>query len=320
MSLSKNNDWFMPAMRQLGGLNECLSQVIRIEQQRLAFAQGLQQSLCQYAGKSTDSLTELKRRGRELQQTIELRLGMLSPEREAPWFRAGSLLESGPFAPKVSQDPILLPFQPQQALELKQQIVQAWSAGNVPDFNFVKQGPCVWLELLEQNACFMRIMQVRVLSQTYSLLDLAEQLPDHLESQSLRLFLLNVKSLALAVREQLADMYRQLFQATAPFLERQHERALQAEQEAFRQTRLRDSADDIREHLKSRRQEKWQRVSDEERQALDVLELNEWPDAALLKRKFRELAMRYHPDRDEGDAERFRRINAAYQRLHERMR
>lgn len=320
MSVIKKNDWFMPAMRQIGGLNECLTQVIRIEQQRLALTQSLQHSLCQYSGKSSDSLTELKRRGHELQQTIDLRLGLLIPDREAPWFRAGSLLESGPFSPKVNQDPILLPFQPQLALELRHQIVQAWSAGEVPDFSFVKRGPCVWLELLEQNACFRRIVTVRVLSQTFSLLDLPDQLPECLDSQSLRMFLINVRNLALSVREQLEDMYRQLFRATVPFLERQFDRALRADQENHRKAQFHGSAGDIREQLKSRRQETCTRISTEDRLALDILELNEWPDAGALKRKFRELAMRYHPDRDAGDSERFRNINAAYQRLNERVR
>lgn len=55
-----------------------------------------------------------------------------------------------------------------------------------------------------------------------------------------------------------------------------------------------------------------------EREALEVLELEGEPSEHQIKARFRELAKRYHPDQNPGDAEaeaRFQRIRAAYDLL-----
>lgn len=51
------------------------------------------------------------------------------------------------------------------------------------------------------------------------------------------------------------------------------------------------------------------------RESLRVLDLPEAADLAMVKRKFRHLAMRHHPDRGARSAERFNEINRAYRLL-----
>ncbi len=50
-------------------------------------------------------------------------------------------------------------------------------------------------------------------------------------------------------------------------------------------------------------------------ESLDILDLPRTADLAMLKRKFRRLAMEHHPDRGAASHERFNRINRAYRIL-----
>jgi len=47
----------------------------------------------------------------------------------------------------------------------------------------------------------------------------------------------------------------------------------------------------------------------------DILEVAEDADAATLKKKYRELARKYHPDRNQNDVEKFKEISLAYATL-----
>jgi len=60
----------------------------------------------------------------------------------------------------------------------------------------------------------------------------------------------------------------------------------------------------------------WRRLGAREGREADLaaLGLEEGADEAAIRRRFRELAMRHHPDRG-GDPERFQAIRAAYERL-----
>ena len=56
-------------------------------------------------------------------------------------------------------------------------------------------------------------------------------------------------------------------------------------------------------------------LREEERKALAILSLG-WPvSLEEIKRQYRKMAKRFHPDSENGHAERFRRINEAYRLL-----
>lgn len=65
----------------------------------------------------------------------------------------------------------------------------------------------------------------------------------------------------------------------------------------------------------------WRRLAEggDRQRDLEILGLDETADRATLRRRYRELAMRHHPDRG-GEAETFQRIQAAYARLSRRGR
>ncbi len=85
-------------------------------------------------------------------------------------------------------------------------------------------------------------------------------------------------------------------------------RAYYLDLEALRRTR----PEDVAALLESF----WRRLGAREGRAADLaaLGLEEGADEAAIRRRFRELAMRHHPDRG-GDPERFQAIRAAYERL-----
>jgi len=52
------------------------------------------------------------------------------------------------------------------------------------------------------------------------------------------------------------------------------------------------------------------------------LELSRWPKPSwgTVQKRYRELALKYHPDRAGGDADRMRRLNEAYKKLRPRQK
>jgi len=330
-----SQDWFLPAMSRERPLRDCLQNVQRLGEQRLSFVRALSTNLCAYAGKSGDSLTELRRRLKEFEDTLSFRLPLLSAERSGAWFRAFNSHGVGPFPPALLTEPVMAPHPASSIPELRRALQKAFATRRVGVLPFSPATPSLWLHLLSLNQA---LEQVIVLPPPYAdlRLDTAEAaLAPELASDMLLSFLREVAASANAARATLDGLFGMLWESSCAFWRHYGaEAALPRSAAATSRPQrrqpspahdkaqdFRDKAQDMRSQFRERRRTLGPKppynLSD--LTALRCMELETMPSRPQLRQRYLELARRLHPDLEGGNEDGFKALGRAYSHLSRRL-
>ncbi|MFW7378593.1 MAG: hypothetical protein ACOH5I_07300 [Oligoflexus sp.] len=308
--LRQQQDWFRPAMEATGPLHSCLDQVIRLEDAKLKLVQCLKKNLC--SNGASDRVTALRRQIYDFSRTLDMRLGLLSFDRPAAWFRRCQSKDLGPFPGAIHEDPVFLPFDPIQAKVLKVELKTAWTErqAEVRCFGLVSEG-CLWLSLLDFNCRWDRLCEFPEPYADLRLDELPEALPDELYSEALQAFLQRVKGAVMACRADLDQCFDRLWKASDPFLAKQFTDALQRQR-----GHARSHDESARQQQSSDGYRQWANVQDKRLSySLSFMSFSRIPDKEELKRRFRCLARQFHPDFEGGSEEQFKALNQHYRQI-----
>lgn len=312
------DDWFLPAMEARGALDHCLDQVVRLQEAKLSLVQGLKKNICAGSRQVPDRITELRRQIYDFAKTLEMRLGILSFDRPAAWFRQSYAHELGPFPGKISQEAIFLPFDPMKAKLLKVELKTAWTQRSETVRSFEREdasgSTCLWLILLEFNHRWDKICELPEPFEDLRLDELPEALPDELASKALEAFLQRVRGAIAACREDLDRCFDTLWQASDPFLAKQFMLACQKQQAgSYRRSTYRSHGDFY--HHSWSPPGKARNSSAQLEEALKFMEFSTLPSREDLRKRYRNLARQYHPDFEGGSEEKFKSLNQYYRTL-----
>ncbi len=320
MSSSKQSregsaDWFLPAIFSDGDVQECLQTVIRVEQQKITFVSMLQHHLCSYRGRSSDSISELSQRVRKLENTLNFRIGMLAPERKGAWFREALRQRTGPFPESIYAEPVFASYNIEDTDRLRHAVQRAWHERRCPPLPFTKAQPCLWSTVLELNQAYEQVCRLERPFQNCRLDQLPDGLPDDLATASLRAFLAKVSTKAQGVRQELDHCFEMLWRASCGFWD---EQLRQERRKTQRQAHFQQTAEDIRDKFRERRNHVRRAMTTMDAQALKFFGLEEFPNKADLRRLYLDLARRYHPDCG-GSEDQFKQLTRYHAHLQQRL-
>ena len=346
-----DNDWFLPAIFADGSVSACLGAVIVELERRREFVVAIKSRLDPQNGNGADAVTDLGNRIKPLENTLRTRLPMLLPDRPGAWFRVSAARTSGPFATSILHEPVFAPYGSAPNHLVRDGLVSAWNSGAGSVGVFRVGIRCLWLTLLELNARYRGISDLSDVGGSRSKagaycglgLDLLpEGLPGELDCKSLRAFLTNVRNELTGCRQRLDACYRDLLQATDVFFEQQAVSAASAASAAgsggsggsgglggeartgAQAGGWRDRADEFRDEQSRRRNEASQQragavfKTSRDIEALRYFGFSDFPAADELRRKYLELAKRYHPDAGSGHEEKFKTLSRVYEHLLQR--
>ncbi len=334
-------DWFLPAIECNGTVSDSLTAVLGELAQRTNFIASLKACLEASGGRGVDAVTDLSQRIRGLENTLKFRLGILRPERPQAWFRAPAATSTGPFSATLIDEPVFAPYEPWEAERVKRELYVLWSQRRAKQLPFRDDSDCLWRTLLQFNADFRRITELPAPFAGVTLEQLPDALPPHLDSRALRAFLLNVRNEVLGARERLDVCYRQLRDACEKFWtfqldqeqrarpfgdkpqpppQAQHHQGQQNGGSYGQSGRTNAQADSMREEFKRRRQTKTQApsarlLSGADVDALRFMGFEDVPPPEVLRQRYIVLAKQFHPDRNGGNENAFKRLSSAYSHL-----
>ncbi len=306
-------DWFAPAILADGHVADSLNQLIADLDAKQVFAKALRFNLWELSRVSgRDSLTSLKTELKEFERTLAFRLGMLSPDREAPWFRPLLGDKFGPFQAAMLKEPMLGKYDVERIDAVRSAIVSAWNKSDPTVLYFKDAGPTLWHRLLEIAAHWQALMSLQVGERELRLDQLPDELPLVFDSRMLRAFLVNVRSEALNARHHLDQLYNKLLAACETLWAAQQVRHATKSQNPYHST-----AERVRAEMRERRQSAKAKpiISVNEMQALRFMGFSDLPEETALKKRYHELAKRMHPDCHGGSEESFKMLTKAYHDL-----
>lgn len=315
------NDWFLPAIFTDGSVGACLGAVVSELERRREFVVSLKSRLEPGNTGLVDAVTDLGNRIKPLENTLRTRLPMLLPDRPGAWFRVSAARTSGPFATSVLHEPVFAPYGSAPPALVREGLVSAWSSGAASVGVFRVGIRCLWLTLLELNARYRAINELDGIFTGLALDRLPDGLPDHLDCKSLRAFLSNVKNEMQGCRQRLDTCYRDLLASSDLYFEHQAKAVASNGAGAWR-----DRADDFRDE-QSRRRNAFAsgpgRAGATVKTAKDIEALryfgfSDFPAQEELRRKYLELAKKYHPDAGTGHEEKFKTLSRVYEHLLQR--
>jgi hypothetical protein len=326
------NDWFLPAIFTDGSVGDCLGAVISELEQRRDFVVAVKSRL--EPGNTTnggnaariDAVTDLGNRIKPLENTLRTRLPMLLPDRPGAWFRVSAARTSGPFATAVLHEPVFAPYGSAPPALVREGLVNAWKGGATSVGVFRVGIRCLWLTLLELNARYRAINELDGDHAGLALDRLPDGLPGHLDCKSLRAFLANVRNELQGCRERLDACYRDLLASSDLYFDHQ---ARNAPGTGTGAGAWRDRAEDFRDE-QSRRRNAFSPGSGspgrsgatiktaKDIEALRYFGFSDFPAVEELRRKYLELAKKYHPDSGTGHEEKFKTLSRVYDHLLQR--
>lgn len=315
--MQSENDWFLPAIFTDGTVGACLGAVVGELERRRDFIVAVQTRLDPPNGFNIDAVTELGNRIRPLENTLRTRLPMLLPDRPGPWFRVSAARTSGPFATSILHEPVFAPYGSAPNHLVREGLVTAWKNGDASVGVFRVGIRCLWLTLLEVNARYRVINELDGVHSALALDRLPDGLPDALDSKSLRAFLTNVRNEMRTCRQRLDACYGELLGASDNFFEQQSK-------SGPRPGAWRDKAEDFRDEQSRRRNEASQQragasiKTSRDIEALRYFGFSDFPAQDELRRKYLELARKYHPDAGTGHEEKFKTLGRVYEHLLQR--
>lgn len=309
----KGLDWFRPAMETRASLEHCLGVVEQNERSKLAFVGALRQQLCHDRAGASDTITAIRQRLRRLVQTVDYRLLQQNHKHPDQWFRRLGQAELGLLAPGMQPEPILASFEPIQAKALQHELKRCWQQRAATIHYFTGDEPCLWQQLLQLNTQWEQVARLPDPFADLRMEELPEGLPDELYSEALLAFLERVKGALLACRAELDELYELLWQASDPIFATLFSQACR--QQRRQSAHKGAQADGVPRGGGGR----WL-VPAAYRHALEFFEFDDFPtDREHLKRQYRKLARRYHPDSASGDESLFRTLSQYYRELMDAM-
>ncbi len=329
------NDWFLPAIFTDGSVGDCLTAVVSELERRRDFVVAVKSRLEPggVPGQATsgnqskiDAVTDLSSRIKPLENTLRTRLPMLLPDRPAAWFRVPAARTSGPFATSVLHEPVFAPYGSAPSDLVREGLVNAWKSGAVSVGVFRVGIRCLWLTLLELNGRYRAINELDGEFSGLALDCLPDGLPGYLDCKSLRAFLSNVRNELQGCRQRLDACYRDLLAASDNYFAYQASAASQGAGAQSRTGAWRDRAEDFRDE-QSRRRQAFSSGSGragatvktaKDIEALRYFGFSDFPAQDELRKKYLELAKKYHPDSGTGHEEKFKTLSRVYEHLLQR--
>lgn len=313
-------DWFHKAMSTKGSVSHCLDAVIAELDERRLFTLVLKQILTKDNLKGLDNISLISQRVKTLEDTLNFRLSLLSPQRCSAWFRSSTTQNTGPFAPAIMNEAVFPKFDAYQTAEVKHAITSSWEKGSLVEFFAKNTQNSLWSMLLQLNQELFQLNRFPAPFEHLNLELLPEKLPDHLASQEIKRFLFNVKKEYLAVRRRLDRCYERFWELSLAFWryytfvnKREHER----------ESIPNEVADRMREKFKQRREQNRQQQSQmrrtlsPEQEYLKFMGFHHAPCRQDLKKRYILMAKQMHPDKG-GDALTFQQLTEAFKHLDEK--
>jgi hypothetical protein len=326
------NDWFLTAILNDGSVSSCLEAVISELDLRRAFVAALKNRLDPPTGTSVDAVTDLSNRLKPIENTLRARLPLLLPDRPGAWFRVPAARSGGPFSTSIVHEPVFAPYGSAPPQMVREALLSSWNAGAASVGVFRVGIRCLWLSLLELNARYKAINSIEValpsgMVHRMMLDGLPDGLQDQLDCRSLRAFLGNVKMELISCRQRLDACKRDLLAASDLFFDQQSRPGRN------RTGAWRDKADEFRDEQSRRRastgSERAGAASSPGRdgglktardlEALRYFGFSEFPTQEELRKRYLDLAKRFHPDATTGHEEKFKMLSRVYEHLLQRV-
>ncbi|MGE0173448.1 MAG: J domain-containing protein [Oligoflexales bacterium] len=303
-------DWFAPVLVGDDSVEECLQRVIRSQSLRVQFTECLRRNLCFYKGRSTDSVTEIRRRAKELHNTLTFRLGMLSGERQGAWFRETPKVGASPFSSGILPEPVFNRYELGNVDRVQAALESSFKERKIFPIPFSEQGPSLWLTLLELNCGLEQVCALDKPFESLRFNSLPANLPEGLRSPLLEKFLHNVKTHVLHAQTEIAKCYEILWEGSCKLWDFQRAQLKrQAQQETYK-----ERASHIRDELRKRRST-LPRFKKADYEALRFMQFEDLPTKAELKKRYIDLAKKWHPDLQGGNEEKFKLLSVSYAQL-----
>ncbi len=268
--------------------------------QRLVFTESLRKAL---KGKtsSKDSISELISATEKFQKTLELRLPLLDYKRKDSWLREyNSSMNQAFFSVETSKLPVFLSFKLENSKTLLRQIYLAWDNKKSNLASLFKVGDCLLLELLRLNEAWHEIDSFSELFPSLKLSEFNGEVNEYIDSKALKAYLFKVKKHIILARKCIDSCFEYFMDYAHPFLKHQIKLAREFEESQGNFKKHNDSFNFNKSSYKT---------------ALDFMGFALQPNKEGLKKKYRLLAKKYHPDCPGGSAEMFKKLSEAFREI-----
>jgi hypothetical protein len=315
-------DWFLPAIESDRTVRSSFEGVLQDLAHRVEFVQVLRDRLCDSESPDLDTISQLLKEVRFLKSSLQSRLGILSADRPAAWFRPSIAQSAGPFSQPIAREPMFFSHGAEDIPDIHQELENLWSTRSQPTSRWINS-PTIWGLILGLNHRYESICRLHGKHCSGLRLDrLPESLPERLNSPILRGFLQNVRVKALEVRTALDQLYSDMFAASEKLWDSMRRQA--EEQRGSRMYRHTETAQRAKDEFRERRQSAARArtilLSQPVLDALAIMRFTELPDLQGLKRRYLELARELHPDHNPGKDDEFKKLGEAYTYLTRRIK
>jgi hypothetical protein len=314
-------DWFAPALYEDHTVAQSLAAVNKQLQVKLDFVRALAGKLC--GDSRLDSISLLISNCRRIEASLDGRIDVLRPEREADWFKVAEHAMEGPFTVASIKHPIMPKYSIWDHQKLKDQILDCWAKAEAEISSF--SGPSLWHELLALNSQWNRINAIEFDGSNYKLETNPEELPDSLKSPVFLGFMRNVQKRLNEAHLHLERLFGRLMSSSEQLWKYQESR-LQRQNSEFNEKPTSNpdplaqhfrAAKKMREEFRKRRQVQrpTQQINATLRSALKFMGFDKMPEPEGLKRKYRIMARTLHPDCNNGEDSEFKQLAESYRVL-----
>lgn len=307
-------DWFAPAVVEKGSVGQCLDAVAASLNVRLDLIRQIKSRLVGKTPSSLDRLTSFGKKLDFLETTVSSRCELLRTENPAAWFRSPAAATVGPFQKDHLKHPVFGKYQISDTDLVRHSVERAWYERSLERLKFDHRNT-LWGALIHTKCVFYEMITLEGPYEGRTLANVSEVIEASVASASFLAFLAKVTEEVKRVLTRLDKIYEVLWNKCEKFWLSQRSDHEKQQRESYG-----EHAKRIRDEFRSRRNSaSEQRVLGKdnfrsEKDALKMFGFSELPDEAVLKRKYRELARKLHPDAG-GDSEKFLSLNEAYTTL-----
>lgn len=323
-------DWFEPALQGSGSLAAGFERVIAMEECKLQFVRCLKAAVLSPVPHAPDRIALLHQDVKVLDQTLQLRLGMLAMDRPQAWFRHSPATERGPFAATVYEEPIFTRFEEQRAVSIRHLLPELWRTGQL-SCEAYDPSNSVWGRLLLLKKKFAQLNQLPHPFADLTLDELPEALPDELQSPSLQQYTAQLNQRMRGCFRDLEGCFQMLWARSESFLYALHLQHLSARARASQENgkgrgegAAREGASRGRQDPGKARGERTSRAGAARESepkvpsalvaALQFMNFAATPPFSELRARYRIMAHSLHPDRG-GDENKFKLLTQHYQEI-----
>ena len=293
------SDWFCGAYEQKS-VDSGLKLVESTTRQRLVFVESLRKSL-KGSSSGEDSISELIAKTEKFQKTLELRLPLLDYKRKDSWLREyTNNMSQAFFSTEISSHPVFLSFKLENSKALLRQIYLAWDNKKSHLASLFNVGDCLLLDLLRLNETWHHIDSFSELFPSLKLSQYDGKVNSFVDSKALDAYLLNVRKHLLMARKDIDSSFEYFMDHAHPFLK--HQIKLSREFEESRSKFYKHNDD-------------FSKGSTPYEKAMKFMGFTRQPQKEELKKAYRLLAKKYHPDCPGGSAEMFKLLSESFQQI-----